>query len=104
MISTPNLSEIVLRVVLAMAAGIVLGLERETHGRAAGFRTTIIVCLAAALAMIISEIAFTGGSAPNGSWRPAPMRLAAGLLAGMGFLGAGTIVRHENIVRGVTTA
>jgi putative Mg2+ transporter-C (MgtC) family protein len=104
MASTPTTFEIALRIGLAMVGGMLLGLERESHGRAAGFRTTLIVCIAAALAMVISELAFVQSVATSTSWRPDPMRLAAGLLAGMGFLGAGTIVRQGNIVRGVTTA
>jgi len=100
--------EILLRVALTVIAGTILGVEREHHGRAAGLRTTLLVSLAACVAMIISDsfylksVADTGG-APT--WHPDPARLAAGALAGMGFLGAGVII-HQNthLVRGVTTA
>jgi putative Mg2+ transporter-C (MgtC) family protein len=100
----PSSGEVAIRLGLAMIAGMLVGLERETQGRPAGFRTTTIVCLAAALAMIISEVAFVEALGTSNSWRPDPMRLASGLLTGMGFLGAGTIVRNKYIVRGITTA
>src|SRR5690348_1906955 len=100
----PSYTDIAIRIGLATLAGMLVGIERESHGRAAGFRTTTIVCVAGALATIISEIAFSQTAATSSTWRPDPLRLAAGLMSGMGFLGAGTIVRNENIVRGVTTA
>lgn len=100
--------EILLRMGLAALAGGLLGIERERRGRAAGLRTTLLVCLAACIAMILSELfcqqslvnlATVGGSLPD------PMRLAAGVLSGMGFLGAGVIIREGNhTIRGVTTA
>ena len=82
----------------------VVGLERESHGRAAGLRTTALACVAAALAMIISEIMYIESAATGAAWRPDPARLGAGILTGIGFLGAGTIIRHANVIRGVTTA
>src|SRR3954468_24366715 len=104
MMSSLTISEIALRLGTAFVASALLGMERETRGRAAGFRTTVLVCTAAALTMIISQLLFIESGATSPSWRPDPARLAAGLLAGMGFLGAGTIVRHADVVRGVTTA
>ena len=103
-VSPPSYLDVGVRIGLAVLAGMLVGIERESHGRAAGFRTTTIVCVAGALAMIISEIAFSHMNMRSSTWRPDPMRLAAGLMSGMGFLGAGTIVRNENIVRGITTA
>jgi putative Mg2+ transporter-C (MgtC) family protein len=97
-------SEIALRMAMALLAGVVVGLERESRGRAAGLRTTVLACVAAALAMIISEILFIESAASGGAWRPDPARLGAGILTGIGFLGAGTIIRHAHIIRGVTTA
>ncbi len=88
----------------ALVAGILIGIERESHGRAAGLRTTILACVASALAMILSEILFAQSIAPGVNWRPDPARLAAGILTGIGFLGGGTILRHDNAIRGVTTA
>ena len=100
--TAPDTTTILLRLGLATLAGGALGMERETHGRAAGLRTTLLVSLASALTMIVSELLFVE-SATDG-WRPDPARLAAGLLSGIGFLGAGTIIRHTSVIRGVTTA
>jgi putative Mg2+ transporter-C (MgtC) family protein len=99
--------EILIRLGLSLIAGLVIGIERESHGRAAGLRTTLIVCLSSCVAMIVSDSfyreSFNGG--PPSNWHPDPARLAAGILAGMGFLGAGVIVhQRDHIVRGVTTA
>jgi putative Mg2+ transporter-C (MgtC) family protein len=101
---TLDTGEISLRIGLALATGLVLGMEREQHGRAAGLRTTMLVCVAAAIAMILSEFLFLESSRGSDAWRPDPARLAAGILAGMGFLGAGVIMRQENAIHGVTTA
>ena len=101
-----GIKEMCLRVGLAFVAGFAVGGERETHGRPAGLRTNILACIAAAVAMIVSEMLFIESAAatPTGSVRADPARLGAGILTGIGFLGAGTILRHENFVRGVTTA
>src|SRR5947207_2222290 len=95
-----------LRVLMAFLAGCVVGWERESHGRPAGLRTNILACVASAMAMIISQVLFldSAGINPPISWRPDPARLGAGILTGIGFLGAGTIMRHSSFVRGVTTA
>src|SRR5258706_10958488 len=101
-----SIYDILLRILVASTAGLVIGWERESHGRPAGLRTTILTCIAAALAMIVSETLFTESAVTTAtsSWRPDPARLGAGILTGIGFLGAGTILRHENMIRGVTTA
>lgn len=101
-----TLWDIAARVLTALAAGILVGWERESHGRPAGLRTTILTCVASAIAMIISEALFveSASSGSTANWRPDPARLGAGILTGIGFLGAGTILRHENLIRGVTTA
>lgn len=100
--------EILLRLGLAALAGTLLGIERERHGRAAGLRTTLLVCLAACIAMILSDGFYRQSLAldPMASgWHPDPARLAAGVLSGMGFLGAGVIIREStHSIRGVTTA
>jgi putative Mg2+ transporter-C (MgtC) family protein len=100
-----TLSDIALRLGAAFLAAMVIGLERESHGRAAGLRTTLLAALAAAAAMILSEMVFSEVTTDGAStWRPDPARLAAGVLTGMGFLGAGAIIKDGNNVRGVTTA
>ncbi len=100
--------EILLRIGLTLVAGFILGIERERHGRAAGLRTTLLVSLSACAVMIISDSFYVKSLALVGTdpaWHPDPARLAAGALSGMGFLGAGVIIRQtSHIVRGVTTA
>src|SRR5437016_5675750 len=98
--------EMFLRIAMAFIAGFVVGWERESHGRPAGLRTTILTCVASAVAMIVSQVLFTESATitPASTWRPDPARLGAGILTGIGFLGAGTILRHANVIRGVTTA
>ena len=94
--------EIILRLVLAVAAGGLIGLEREIHGRAAGFRTQILVCLGSTLIMLISIYGFDM-SGMSGTTRD-PARLAAQVVSGIGFLGAGTIMREGTSIKGLTTA
>lgn len=95
---------VLLRLGLAALGGAIIGLERESHGRAAGLRTTMLVCVGSALAMLVSEKLLVEHTVPGSAWRPDPARLAAGILTGMGFLGAGAILREGNTVRGITTA
>lgn len=99
--------DILIRVGLSLLAGFLIGAERESHGRAAGLRTTLLVCLSACVAMIVSDAFYHQSFEKQGpsNWHPDPARLAAGILAGMGFLGAGVIVHERtNVVHGVTTA
>lgn len=86
------------RLILAVALGGLVGVEREIHGRAAGFRTHILVCTGAALVMLVSIYGFPTWSNSD------PGRLAAQVVSGIGFLGAGTILREGASVRGLTTA
>jgi putative Mg2+ transporter-C (MgtC) family protein len=104
--STVSFPQMLLRIGLAFIAGLIIGWERTSHGRAAGLRTTILACVAAAIAMVISEALFaeSGAATAGGNWRPDPARLGAGILTGIGFLGAGTIIRQADAIRGVTTA
>jgi putative Mg2+ transporter-C (MgtC) family protein len=104
MITALSSPEIACRVLAALVAGLVVGLERESHGRAAGLRTTTLACVASALAMMLSEKLFIESAGAGNAWRADPARLGAGILTGIGFLGAGTILRHANVIRGVTTA
>lgn len=93
--------DVMLRLLLAAVLGGVIGLERESHGRAAGLRTHILVCLGAALIMMTSVDLF---SVYQNSTRIDPFRIAAQVVSGIGFLGAGTIIRFKASVRGLTTA
>lgn len=98
--------EACVRVLVAAVLGGCIGLEREHHGRSAGFRTQLLVGLGAALAMVVSlhfEKIF-GGYSANTALRIDPARVAYGIMGGIGFLGAGTIVRFGVNVRGMTTA
>ncbi len=87
--------ETLLRLCLSVVLGGLVGLERQAHGRAAGLRTHILVSLGSTLAMVSTQ-AFGPGIDPG--------RALAGILTGIGFLGAGVIVKSNEIVRGLTTA
>jgi len=94
-------SSVLMRLVLAVLLGGVIGMEREMHGRPAGFRTHIVVCLGATMMIVASEYYQAYGD-PGTVFDP--NRMAAGIITGIGFLGAGAIMREENMVRGLTTA
>jgi putative Mg2+ transporter-C (MgtC) family protein len=97
--------DIALRLILTVIAGAVIGVNREEHGRPAGLRTTMLVCLAASVAMIQTNLLLTtGGKKPDSFVVMDVMRLPLGILSGMGFIGAGAILRRDNLVIGVTTA
>ncbi|TAN02940.1 MAG: MgtC/SapB family protein [Rhodanobacteraceae bacterium] len=98
--------EIAVRLLLAAALGGVIGFDRERHTWAAGLRTHMLVCLGAALAMIVSAFAFSDALHNWPSVVLDPSRIAAQVISGIGFLGAGTIMfmQRENVVRGLTTA
>lgn len=96
------------QIVLAAFLGGLIGLEREYHGRAAGFRTHLLVSVGCCLVMILSlhfERQFAGASEEQRQiLRIDPARLAYSIMGGIGFLGAGAIIRHGVGVRGLTTA
>jgi putative Mg2+ transporter-C (MgtC) family protein len=94
-------SSVLLRLILAVLLGGVIGMEREMHGRPAGFRTHIVVCLGATMLMVASEYYRSHVDLETVF---DPNRMAAGIITGIGFLGAGAIMREENMVRGLTTA
>src|ERR1700728_2417613 len=97
--------DIALRLALSVAAGGLIGLDRGEHGRPAGLRTTLLVCLAAALAMIQANLLLgTTGKASDSFVVLDLMRLPLGILTGMGFIGGGAILRRDGLVLGVTTA
>ncbi|MBP2654912.1 MAG: sapB [Firmicutes bacterium] len=91
--------DIALRLVLASILGGLIGLERESLERPAGLRTHILVCAGSSLIMLVSMVAFSGFDGPKD-----PGRIAAQVISGIGFLGAGTIIREGVSVRGLTTA
>src|SRR5580698_11442886 len=97
--------EIALRLFCTVAASSVIGLNRGEHGRAAGLRTSILVCLAACIAMLQVNLLLSMAGRPSNSFVMNDlMRLPLGILSGMGFIGAGAIVRRDNFVGGITTA
>jgi putative Mg2+ transporter-C (MgtC) family protein len=88
---------------LSVVLGGIIGLERELSGKAAGFRTNLLICLGAALLTDLSVI-IAGDHALNGGVRADPGRIAAQIVSGVGFLGAGTILQSRGSVTGLTTA
>jgi putative Mg2+ transporter-C (MgtC) family protein len=105
--SIPSLSwpEILGRVALAAALGAVLGLERELREREAGLRTHLLVSVGSALFTIVSAYGFREFLASGANVvRADPTRIAAQIVTGIGFLGAGAIIRQGLAVRGLTTA
>ncbi|MBI4847013.1 MAG: MgtC/SapB family protein [Nitrospirae bacterium] len=96
--------EVIVRLILGAVIGGVIGFEREVHGRAAGFRTQLIVCLASVLIMVVSENYYFHIQSLDPTLRIDPARISAGALIGIGFLGAGVIVKSGFAIRGLTTA
>ena len=97
-------NEIIIRLLLGALIGGIVGFERESHGRAAGFRTQLIVCVASVLIMIISENYYFKIHTLDPTLRIDPARISAGALIGIGFLGAGVIIKSGFAIRGLTTA
>ena len=89
--------EMVVRLLLAVVIGSLIGYQRERAGKPAGLRTNALICLGSALFTILSATAFSGAD---------PSRVAAGIVTGIGFLGAGAILlrRRDGIIAGLTTA
>jgi putative Mg2+ transporter-C (MgtC) family protein len=97
--------DIAIRLLCTIVAAGCIGFDRGEHGRPAGLRTTILVALAACLAMIQVNILLPTAGRPSNSFVMNDlMRLPLGILSGMGFIGAGAIVRRDNFVVGLTTA
>ena len=91
----------IIRLFLATLFGGLIGLERELHGKQAGFRTHALVCLGSALVMAVSVDIF---SVYQGVAQVDPSRIAAQVVSGIGFLGAGAIIRFPQGITGLTTA
>ena len=97
--------DIFTHLLVATTAGGLIGMERTYHGRPAGFRTHMLVCVASSLLMLVTMYQtrwFTGASLDT--VRIDPTRMAQGVMTGIGFLGAGVIMREGLTVRGLTTA
>jgi putative Mg2+ transporter-C (MgtC) family protein len=99
---TPDLTldvqlDLALRLTVGLVLGAVIGFERELHRQPAGFRTHSLVALGAALFTVVSAFGFTGDNVD-------PTRIAAQIVSGIGFIGAGTILQYRGHIRGLTTA
>ncbi len=92
--------EVVVRLLVSAIIGGLIGVERELNNRPAGLRTHMIVTVGASLVMLVSKYGFLDLGIVNSD----PARLAAQVVSGIGFLGAGTIIMQGNIVHGLTTA
>lgn len=99
---TLSIEDIAIRFAFAMLIGAVIGLEREFSHRPAGLRTHMLVALGSCAVMITSQMLFCQYRLYGATADPA--RLSAQVIAGVGFLGAGTILREGAIVKGLTTA
>src|SRR5207253_3460082 len=93
--SMDNITEDILKLLLALAMGAVIGTEREYKTKAAGFRTVILIMVGSTLFTIISSV--MGGPGD-------PARVASNIVTGIGFIGAGAIFKEGNFVKGLTTA
>lgn len=99
---TPDLTldvqlDLALRLTVGLVLGAVIGFERELHRQPAGFRTHSLVALGAALFTVVSAFGFRGDMVD-------PTRIAAQIVSGIGFIGAGTILQYRGHIRGLTTA
>lgn len=102
----PESFTIIIKLLLAALCGALIGMEREKHGRPAGLRTHLLVALASCLMMIISESFYLKYGEVRGTnfLQIDPSRIAAQIVAGIGFIGAGVILKDGMSVRGLTTA
>ena len=92
--------QVVIRLLGAMILGGIIGIERERHNMPAGLRTHMLVCVGASLVMLTSQFIFDVLDYASSD----PARLGAQVISGIGFLGAGTIIRQKGSVKGLTTA
>lgn len=99
MLREVNLVSIIVRILLAVAIGGILGMERERKNRPAGFRTYMLVCVGATMVMMTNQYVSQTMALSD------PVRMGAQVVSGIGFLGAGTImVTGKNKIKGITTA
>lgn len=100
-----DLTLILTRLLAAVLAGGIIGLERSYHGRPAGMRTHTLVCVASTLLMLLTVYQWQLlANVPIDTIRVDPTRLAQGIMTGIGFLGAGVIMKEKLTIRGLTTA
>ena len=95
-----NMLDITLRLLLAIALGGIIGLEREASQKPAGLRTHILISVSAAMMMVLSQLMLAGKETAGSDM----LRVAAAVITGMGFIGAGTIIQSQGMVHGLTTA
>lgn len=102
---TVSWTDLAVRLLSTVIAGAVIGYNRGEQGKSAGLRTTLLVCLAASVAMLqVNELLDLSGRPSDSFVMNDLMRLPLGILTGVGFIGAGAILRRRDIVIGVTTA
>jgi putative Mg2+ transporter-C (MgtC) family protein len=100
-----TLTDVLVRLLCTLIAGAVIGYNRGEHGKAAGLRTTMLVCLAASVAMLqVNYLLPLAGRSTDSFVMNDLMRFPLGILTGVGFIGGGAILRRGDIVTGVTTA
>ncbi len=101
---SPEDLEMLMRLLASLAAGAIIGYERSFHGRPAGFRTHALVCVASSLLMLVTVYEAHWVRTAHDAIRIDPTRMAQGIMTGIGFLGAGVIIKEGLSVRGLTTA
>jgi putative Mg2+ transporter-C (MgtC) family protein len=99
-----DIYEMAVRIIVALAAGALIGYERSYRGRPAGFRTHALVCMASSILMLVTVYEAHWVRAVGDAVRLDPTRMAQGIMTGIGFLGAGVIMKEGFSVRGLTTA
>lgn len=99
-----DIYEMAIRLIVALTAGALIGYERSYRGRPAGFRTHALVCMASSLLMLVTVYEAHWVRHTLGNLQLDPTRMAQGIMTGIGFLGAGVIMKEGLSVRGLTTA
>ncbi|MEE8605390.1 MAG: MgtC/SapB family protein [Candidatus Aminicenantaceae bacterium] len=95
-----DIAEITLKLILAVALGGLIGFERESSQKPAWFRTNILICIGATMMMIFSQLILQGEESSSSDMT----RIAAGVITGIGFIGAGAVIQAKGIVAGLTSA
>ena len=95
-----DIAEITLKLILAVALGGLIGFERESSQKPAWFRTNILICIGATMMMIFSQLILQGEESSSSNMT----RIAAGVITGIGFIGAGAVIQAKGIVVGLTSA